>query len=454
MSRMRISRASFLTFRFDWMILNAHFLSTLQCRHFRKHYIAFAQQVNDILEEYHQHNGASTDAAPLVAKNPTKTSLRSFPTLDNTTNAAERSPQRVKFYAVSCTANQKLCHQQGVHAFPKIKLYPANTTGNATSQIIYYKLHAFDVLDQLQMVRSGMDSLVSAVAAADRPNDAETSSESLSSKVSTLRRTKQQVFDDAHLSFVFTLRNSVFTSEDEPLTNATKVALRKWLELVHVATPVLWAVRSLIQALLADFDTLTLKEEAFLAVVDRFPTPTQKWSASCKKGVDGMGYTCGLWQLFHIISVGLVEYNLVIPASDDEVLSELAISTPDAAETIRNFVEYFFACDECKRHFLQDYDACAGDRCSRLTADEREYEQWILFPVWLFETHNAVNARLLKERSQREHRTLSHAIQVESQWPSVRACPKCWFNHGGWDEENVYKYLRTEYWYDCSHRWI
>ena len=31
-------------------------------------------------------------------------------------------------------------------------------------------------------------------------------------------------------------------------------------------------------------------------------------------------------------------------------------------------------------------------------------------------------------------------------WPSKANCPKCWLDGGGWNEEQVYKYLRTHYW--------
>ena len=34
------------------------------------------------------------------------------------------------------------------------------------------------------------------------------------------------------------------------------------------------------------------------------------WSwQTCTYGENDMGYTCGLWQLFHVESVGVVEYN-------------------------------------------------------------------------------------------------------------------------------------------------
>lgn len=159
-----------------------------------------------------------------------------------------------------------------------------------------------------------------------------------------------------------------------------------------------------------------------------------------------MGYTCGLWQLFHIVTVGLVEYNMMIAANDDIVLKEISLSTVQSAETLRNFIESFFGCEVCRMNFLVAYDSCAHDRCSRLVESDMTPKQWIEFPVWLFETHNSVNARLLREKADRENRVATPEEEVARQWPSRRHCPKCWTDSGGWDEEVVYKYLRIEYW--------
>ena len=55
----------------------------------------------------------------------------------------------IQFYAVSCTVNKKLCRAQDIRGYPKIKLFAANTQGNATKDVLYWKLHVFDVLDLL-----------------------------------------------------------------------------------------------------------------------------------------------------------------------------------------------------------------------------------------------------------------------------------------------------------------
>ena len=36
--------------------------------------------------------------------------------------------------------------------------------------------------------------------------------------------------------------------------------------------------------------------------------------------------------------------------------------------------------------------------------------------------------------------------EQEARWPSKLDCPKCWFDGGGWEEEEVYVFLRGHYW--------
>jgi len=163
-----------------------------------------------------------------------------------------------------------------------------------------------------------------------------------------------------------------------------------------------------------------------------------------------MGYTCGLWQLFHIITVGVVEWNLMIQSDDGSRI----VDTASSALTIRNFVEHFFGCDVCRLNFVNAYDSCFLNRCHRLIPDET-LESWIQLPVWLWEMHNAVNVRLLKEKYEREYHGRIPTLEEEHavQWPSRKECPRCWSDEGGWDDMIIYKFLRVEYWYIDS-LWI
>ena len=144
------------------------------------------------------------------------------------------------------------------------------------------------------------------------------------------------------------------------------------------------------------------------------------------------------------MTVGVVEWNMML---GEDQLDDLSISTVHAADTLRNFIANFFGCEVCRVNFLSSYDECSLGRCDRLTEDYYGYDHWIQLPVWLYETHNAVNLRLLKEEYEREKRGVpTVSDEKNKQWPPREDCPKCWRVDDAWDEESVYKYLRIEYW--------
>lgn len=117
-----------------------------------------------------------------------------------------------------------------------------------------------------------------------------------------------------------------------------------------------------------------------------------------------------------------------------------------AADTLRDFIAHFFGCEVCKINFLSAYDACAFDRCNRLTDDYAGLPAWQQLPLWLYETHNAVNVRLMREQADRDNKVPSHHDEVAKKWPARIECPKCWLDDDSWDEDAIYKFLRIEYW--------
>lgn len=257
-----------------------------------------------------------------------------------------------------------------------------------------------------------------------------------------VRRSKSDVFHDAHLSFHFSLRNSIYMSVG-PLSNKTKDAFYDWLMLLQQSLPPTWEIQNLVDALVKEYDEIVKSEDNLLKVVNRFPPPTDKWSESCTKGEKGMGFTCGLWELFHIITVGVVEYNLMIYDGD-----HLIMPVDYVAVTLRNYIEHFFGCEVCRTNFIHEYESCAHDRCSRLHKGATTQRQWAELPLWLFETHNSVNVRLMRERAEREKWSPTRDDEIKAEWPSRDECPKCWREDGAWDEEMVYRFLRVQYWLD------
>jgi len=66
--------------------------------------------------------------------------------------------------------------------------------------------------------------------------------------------------------------------------------------------PPTWRLHSMIADIYQNMEAALESEEKLLEIVDKYPPPRKVWSESCSRGDKLMGYTCGLWQLFHIMT--------------------------------------------------------------------------------------------------------------------------------------------------------
>lgn len=354
------------------------------------------------------------------------------------TAAALKLDTEIDFHAVSCDAHKHVCNSQGVTGYPTIVVYPAGSMNG--TDFGAWELHPFRILSALGIEANGFEF--------DDETD-KTGKQSGQEGVEIIKprhvRSKQELYGDAYLSFDFALRNGIFM-ESPYLTNTTKSALEEWLQLLRRALPPVWKIQRTIDAILNDFETNTANETRFLETIEPFKPNHNDWSPACTHENGLPGYTCGLWELFHIMTVGVMEWN---KQSDNKWV---AISTEHAADTLRDYIAHFFGCQVCQENFLKAYDACSFDRCNRLKAihDDDENDSyptdWEQLPLWLWETHNAVNVRLLNEKADREGKTVTAQDEEDVRWPSRQECPGCWRNDGTWDEDIVYKYLRITYW--------
>ena len=345
----------------------------------------------------------------------------------------------LKFYAVSCQTHPKVCSDQNVKGYPTLKWFPANSDNG---EVLPHNPTASKILEgKLNINGEAMGS--------GKPKGSGSVSK-LKEKMGSLKQkqfTKKEkaeekpsqigVFHDASLSFDFSLRNAIFMTNGPLKKNEAKV-FKQWLETIHRIMPITMEnVKNDAATLMLHFDEVKESEENLISYLST--DPSAKWTENCAKGDVG-GYTCGLWEFFHIYAQALVQWNNV---------SQDRIATSDAADLLKDYIENFFACDECRKNFLQMYDACQFSRCDRLSFDITEDAKldWKQLPLWLWETHNDVNVRLLNE--ERKDNGLSRASVEEEQdarWPSKKQCEECWLDGGGWDENKVYDYLQSYYW--------
>jgi thiol oxidase len=154
-------------------------------------------------------------------------------------------------------------------------------------------------------------------------------------------------------------------------------------------------------------------------------TTFRDWTG-CKGSLpSSRGYTCSLWQLFHTLGARL-------PDSD-------ARSGARWMTAIRGFAKHFFQCSDCARNFIK--------HASSIAADQVQSKKESM--LWMWETHNLVNARLKLEE---EEASAGDPEYPKIQWPPQELCASCSrSNQDGssvervWNEEAVYEFLLKFY---------
>jgi Erv1 / Alr family len=435
-------------------------------------------------------------------------------------------PERITFYAISCVVHNHICNRYNIDGYPTIVLFPKRTNEtiqnnnnnlpqrqrNGTSiyasqfsiEEVVQQFHFTSIdwqrLQEIQetplfQTKSSSSSL-SSFAHLLRRNNNHTYNNKKPGSIWPVR-TKQQIYYDVYLSFQYSLRHGIYTS-DQPLEEKKQVALRNWLLLLQKVLPYQWYhMKQIIELLLTTqhWNAIILSEVSLIHVLDMLPhpyidskTPNNQftWTTACSKGQMGTGYTCGLWSLFHVVTIGVVEYNILhrkqIYQNENTIHDNVRsssretthyISTESAAETIKDFIAHFFQCNECRHHFLTEYNSCSYQRCQRLQNDTSEVAsslyQWIQLPIWFIETHNGVNVRLGKEEMMRRHEQPNDdEIMNQRLWPSPLHCSTCWKKNAMMSNTtvltsttttttstttrrelnsgNMYEFLKYEYW--------
>eukprot|EP00123_Amoebidium_parasiticum_P003523 comp14826_c0_seq1/m.11294 comp14826_c0_seq1/g.11294 ORF comp14826_c0_seq1/g.11294 comp14826_c0_seq1/m.11294 type:complete len:590 (-) comp14826_c0_seq1:504-2273(-) len=136
------------------------------------------------------------------------------------------------------------------------------------------------------------------------------------------------------------------------------------------------------------------------------------------------GYTCGLWLLMHTLAANCAE--------DDTVWCGGSLMI-----ILRDFIQEFFSCEECRKHFAAALEKDAKD------IDKWTKEQTVM---WLWKAHNIVNNRLVSAPS-----TAPAVPKV--QFPPAAACAPCRdvspetpaYYGVAWNTTHVYEYLLLHY---------
>lgn len=160
------------------------------------------------------------------------------------------------------------------------------------------------------------------------------------------------------------------------------------------------------------------------------------------------GYLCGLWMLFHYMTVAAEERFVLSIA---EVLSSstvdtVTVTTIDVMDNILMCVDKFFNCRHCRLHFLETYTSCQFGRC------EVKKSQFDALQRWLWYFHNFVTESILhhhlgKEKPDGIENYYKHIVH----WPDGRSCVDCYeYDQGDsshrQSQKAINKYLQKSYW--------
>jgi hypothetical protein len=348
--------------------------------------------------------------------------------------AAVRNGKSITTYAVSCGEFTTFCEKQEIQSTPSYHFYSQGSS----------KKIAIDDLD--------METLCNRM---DIPYDIELAKKWWSGSIGTsiteetevkpVTRTMEHLSSDIHLSFDSAMRHYVYDNDldkiSQPLTAEQRSTLKRWLMLIHKTTPSSWKVHGLVKQLINSFMYVSKNRAYLLSILDAFKPEASSYSPACQ-GEHHHSFTCGVWEMFHAVSVGLVEYNKIGSDPSERIPSRTALSI------ILKYIETFGMGDDLRveHFFTQTVRKCLDDeKCLPNTegVDGPDLvKNWIQFPLWISKTHNEV-----KEKDKKEPVQLVAGLAAsENKWPPRALCPKCWNKvTGQWNDEVVYKFLKQEY---------
>ena len=130
------------------------------------------------------------------------------------------------------------------------------------------------------------------------------------------------------------------------------------------------------------------------------------------------GYTCGLWETFHAMSVRTTK----------EMTGEHMMAA------MRGFVDKFFSCQVCRLHFLE---VLAEDAALEVRTQQE-------FALWLWQAHNIVNMRLGEEERDAGSEVKGRPKLV---FPLPQKCESCYLrtNPPEFSKGGLVNFLRNRY---------
>ena len=272
----------------------------------------------------------------------------------------------------------------------------------------------------------------------------------------------EQVFHDAMTSFVVTLTSSLYSQlpHGSVLPPDTSTVLREFIDLMRWAFPPETQAQQLAQHLAEEYFEVSTSEESLLNVIGKYVNNSQgmSWSEKCGGMNDSHdGYSCGLWSLLHILSLGVAERHDAVVGDVDR------LSVSYAGHIMRSFIDRFFIhCEACRQLWTTLYDeaCCELDNSDHSIAEKTKLsasiggQEWKSLAFWVWEIHNEISVRTKHNAGKEYYSKYSRIASTNLLWPSPSECPRCWKStHNGsmtsmnaYDRDAIYNHLKKIYW--------
>ena len=160
----------------------------------------------------------------------------------------------------------------------------------------------------------------------------------------------------------------------------------------------------------------TIRYREAMKISDGFLKPKESWRHCNGSKPHLRGYPCGLWILFHTMTVN--EYNIFLKGG---------VMKHDVMFTMRNYIKTFFSCEECVDYFVQ---------ATNNMENELIYSNSSVMLLWRL--HNQVNHRL-------QAAPLEDPFFPKTQFPRSKLCVRCVRDNNQYNTTEVFSFLLSYY---------
>jgi hypothetical protein len=403
-------------------------------------------------------------------------------------NPATRGPF-VTFHAINCAIHAELCQKHQITNYPTFRIEKLRSDGQygGVLNVPFHHLHPYELIEKLGLTESEIpdgNKAMSEVATEEEIQMAELANRLPSPAYN--HRSRIELLNDIHLALDHTLRSVVFAKRAQhpsvpkyrnEFTVTERDVLKSFLLLLHKTLPTTASqIQYMIHAVIDGFMYATRHHAYMTMLLDQHPPVRDQYTehACATESYEDYNvtpedsYRCVMWDLLHMMSVGMVDYNG--QSYDGTEMLHPATSLHTIYEYVRNFgftvgnnaptATAMLESDADQKEFIKLYHDCSFfDRCNKLPdapkfiyENEKDQvskeivarittttEEWKMVPLYVATLRNAVAQRQLPS---------------SRHWPRKETCPVCWEQSSGdpnrnkqmtHDTVNLHKFLKVEY---------